>query len=203
MNKFLSLMLLLLFPTTAKSEFILSVDTKTFVQGTGTQLLSIFLTTSDAAPNDFLSDLTAIFTIDQSGEFLPVAGTFSNPGMVAAGNIQPGSTFSNQSGAGFPEVSILNIQFSANQTFNPGGVLAAFYIDTNAFAVGTYQIEAFSMTSNPSPAITLSDGSFTITAVPEPSSLVLVGLAAAGGVGYFRRRQRSKRNAIHNNWSPK
>ena len=202
MNKFLSLMLLLLVPTTAKSEFILSVGTDTFVQGTGTRLLSIFLATSDSAPNDVLSDLTVQFAISQ-GEFQQVAGTFSAPGMVATGNTQPGSTFSNQSIAGLPQISILNIQFNGNQTFNPGGVLAAFFIDANALAVGKYDIEVLNVDSTPGRTITLSDGSFTITAVPEPSSLVLVGLAAAGGVGYFRRRQRSKRNAIQNNWSPK
>ncbi len=179
--------------STCLADYIVTVDTQSYAQSSGIKNLSIFASSNNVA-NDAAFGMSVDFQITGAGSpsFPSVAGTYGQPGMIGAGNIFGGSSFNN-GGVGFPSIANLNLQFNAAQPI-PGAPtpLAAFTIDTSTFAPGTYTITPFSAAvdaATPSgQAFTLNGGSFTITAVPEPSSMVMLALPLCAIA--FRRRSR-------------
>jgi hypothetical protein len=86
-------------------------------------------------------------------------------------------------------------------------LLATLFLETNGVAPGTYNFTLEELRGNSNsfiasgdngfasevPTFTLATGNtitYTITAVPEPSSIICFGCLAAFGVGYFIRRNR-------------
>ena len=164
------------------------------------QAVDIFITNSN--PADQLGSVGLRVQIGDGQ-----AGAGIEPQMVSvttsgAGYLQTtlsltsgGVTFSN--GASGSEMLVDLTNLNAPVSFTGTHKLATIFLDTSAFGgQGPFDLlftnsAGSSFVNDPSAAphsVTLSNGSFTVTAVPEPSSLVLAGLcmAAAG----FRRRRR-------------
>jgi len=116
----------------------------------------------------------------------------NSPGLVFAGNNNGISDFGPPYEA--PSREVVAITTTVSGTVGPNGTLAFIELDTTGIAPGVY---AFSLTSplfGPSdlppfsaPDTNLIDG--TLTVVPEPSTVVLGGLAGLGlALAAYRRR---------------
>lgn len=176
-NFLLSLCLMLalsIYCQSTQAAIVLTVGTANFQLNTGVQAVDFFVR-SDAA------DSTLFLTVDfelSSGVFPTAAGVFDQPGMVGFGNIQPppGSQFVSSGN----NSATLSLDFTNPQLFPAvDTVLARIFIDTTSFGIGTYGIRVTSVASQVDLSATSSgNGSFTISAVPEPGSLCLIGVAA-------------------------
>jgi hypothetical protein len=121
----------------------------------------------------------------------PNAGTFGDPGFIGNGNINFGaSSFDRDTTPGSFNIGSLNLTFQnfAGSIPNTPTPLATLLVNTANLALANYPISVtngfFGIGS-----IANASGSFSITAVPEPSSILLCGLGVAG-LWYQRRRSR-------------
>ena len=150
---------------------MLTAGTATFQLNSGVNPVDIFVR-SDAADSTLF--LTADFELS-AGVFPVAAGIFDQAGMVGFGNIQapPSSQFVSAGN----NSATLTLDFTDPQLLPAvDTVLARMFIDTSGLGEGTYNIVVTSLAAQG--PISSVNGSFTITAVPEPSSLCLLGVAA-------------------------
>lgn len=163
------------------AAIVLIVGSGSFAPNSGVQAVDI-LVHSDAADNSLF--LTADFQL-AAGVFPVAAGEFGQAGMVGVGNIQdpPASQFiSAGNNSATLSLDFTNVQpFPATDT-----LIGRMFIDTTGVAEGTHNIQVTSFATQV--ASSSVNGSFTITAVPEPSSLCLMGIASLWAL---RRRIRS------------
>ena len=151
-------------------------------------------TTANAAPNIFLAGLTANKTFDDPGNAVfPLSFTYllSNGLYTTANPSDLGSTF-------------LDIH---RPPAGPGTYFVGHLsIDLSGLAPGTYVLQSSSTNPHPS-EVTSFDGTtfadeylptatYTITVVPEPSTLALLVLVATGLGIVTRHRAVSKKTAI-------
>lgn len=166
---------LVAFASQANADVILSIGSGTFAADSGLQTINIFARSTTAESTDFL---VADFRIE-AGTLGTPAGTFGGAGFIGAGNLQGTSSFLRD--AGDSRVGNLSLDFTALQALpTVDGLLATLSINTAGLAAGTYTIvgENFATLAGNN---NVSNGSFTIiTAVPEPTSMALLGIAAGG-----------------------
>lgn len=158
-----------------------------FAQNSGVQSFQLF---GKSAPTDpAIIALIGTITIDSGA---PALGNFTSPISyilnLDASNVNGSST-------GVldpidPRIAYLSLDFTAPQLIPTAapGVLGTFNFDTNGIVPGTYGILLSALASD-GPNVVGTDGSFTITAVPEPSSIFVTGLGLSAIV--FRRRRYS------------
>ncbi len=182
-----------------------------FVEGSGVQQVGIFTSGSPAA-----QAVNAAITVDfvnlspgtgGAWNFLPGpngAGSFGQSGWLGSGgalgtlSTTPGaSSFTLAAGLGQ-----LSLDFALGTSIpTTGAQIATINVNTSALGVGTYNIGIrtaevdntvqFGNVNTPT-----AIGSFSITAVPEPSSMVLMGLSVAGFGAYARFRKGKKKKAV-------
>jgi len=165
----------------------------TFVADSGIQSINVFANSSLVAGEASVV-LGADFTLGGGALFnSPNAGTFGGPGFIGNGNLDPtpgASTFDRDTTPAFFNTGYLNINFNSAQTVtNSSTPLATLLVNTNGLTQGNYTI---SVTSGFFGAGTIADtsSSFNITAVPEPGTILTVGLCA---VGFWYRQRRAKK----------
>lgn len=165
---------------------VLKVGSGTFAPNSGIQAIDV-LVSSDASDNTLF--LIADFQL-AAGVFPVAAGTFGQPGMVGFGNIQdpPASQFVSAGN----NSATLSLDFTNAQPIPAADTLIArMFIDTTGVAIGTYAIQVTSLSTQVGGSSV--NGSFTISPVPEPSSLSLLGIA---GLFALRRRKIWQRKSV-------
>ena len=212
----------------SRAGFILSVGSNiTLLPDTQNQAVEVFLTSNDVADPDLTGmDVRAYLGNSYNGVLDGQEGKFQQGNAV----VLTGTDYFWGASAisGFPGVTDVAIR-EANVRLPDGtqrSVLngaqgpvtvkvATLYIDTTQLFSGTYAIslnDPYTISASGTLTSTLTDltgarltpgfqnGSFTITAVPEPGSLLLTaGIALAGAALRFRKRSISSskvRNAI-------
>jgi PEP-CTERM motif len=166
----LSLLLSSIVCQSTNAAIVLTAGSATFLQNTGIQAVDLLVRSNAADTSLFL---TADFQLS-AGVFPTAAGSFNQAGMVGAGNIQapPISQFVSAGN----NSATLSLDFTNPQLFPAAdAVLARMFIDTTGLGIGTYNILVTSIATQV--ASSSVNGTFTITAVPEPSSLILIGVA--------------------------
>ncbi|MCA9217171.1 MAG: PEP-CTERM sorting domain-containing protein [Planctomycetales bacterium] len=144
---------------------------------------------------------------------IPSGPVFDGPGgLLDAAQFSPGTIWTpshHVSGfappTGFPEFVTVSVTLDdLNQSVDASGVIARLVVDTTGLFSGTYDLL---LKNDSSPFVfasnvvleggvelepTLTNGTITINAVPEPSPLLLLSVAGClGGVCVFIRRWRS------------
>jgi hypothetical protein len=155
----------------AHAAIVLAIGSGSFAPNSGVQPIDI-LVRSDSGDTSLF--LTADFQL-AAGVFPATAGVFGQPGMVGSGNIQdpPASQFVSAGN----NSATLSLDFTNAQLFPATNtLLGRMFIDTTGLAQGTYSIQVTSFATQVASSST--NGSFTITTVPEPGSLCLVGMAS-------------------------
>jgi hypothetical protein len=171
----------------ANAGIILTVGNGSFAQGAGTATIDVFVR-SDA--NDSTAGLEVAFDLTQGGTFNAVPGSFG-AGFFGAGNLTGGSGFVTASPF---TSSVLNLEFTTSQLFPSSDVkIATLSIDKTGLGEGTYSIVASGLFTEAA-VNTSFNGSFTITAVPEPTTLAFLGFACSGVVGSRLIRRKKSRN---------
>jgi hypothetical protein len=191
---------------------------KTFFTNSGIQPIEVFVISS-VATGEARAQIGGDFTLGNVGASQavfnsPNAGTFGGVGFLGNGNIlSQASAFTPD--LVLANVASLNINFGTveqafdefgdpildgqgNPTFemvpaaqrvpNTTTALATLLINTNGLAVGSYSIN-FTAGFFGSNTIANASSSFNITAVPEPSSFLLLAICSAGI--YYRHRRSS------------
>ena len=140
------------------------------------------------------SDQLFSFTADvqlANGLFGSPVGTYGQSGNIGAGNIATSSFFIRDTSN--TKIASLSLDFSAAQLIPTVATpIASLNIDISGLTPGTYGI-TFLDVSAVSPvgalAPTSSAGSFTITAIPEPTSIGLVMVGCVMTSLSIRRRR--------------
>ena len=179
-----------MFASSANAAIVLSVVSPGAPVTAGTLLNVNVLALGNAADSGIVT--TADFSLSGGIFTGPNAGTFGLTGMIGNGNINAaGSSFLRDPGNS--SLANLSIEFNTSQLFPAGDQLfATLAIDTTGLAGGTYNINITNADLDGNPG-TFSGGTFTITAVPEPTSILTAGF---GLVGLWYGRRRMKKKAI-------
>jgi hypothetical protein len=180
--RFLGLVLgLFLFASQANAAIILTIGSGSFAQDSGVQFVDVFARSDAAELTDFL---VADFNLGGASFNSPAAGTFGFAGAIGAGNLQGTSSFLVDGSDATGRTSNLSLDFTAPQLFpNADTLIARLAINTNGAAAGTFNITGANFATLAG-VNTVNAGSFSIiTAVPEPTSMALVGLVFGGIAG--------------------
>jgi len=181
------------FTSSANATVILSFgNPETFVSGSGIRSINVFANSTLGAGESAIS-IGADFVLGGGAVFnAPNAGTFGGAGFLGAGNIQPASSFGRDPAQAFFNTGYLNMIFVSNQNVPSAQTpLATLLVNTNGLAVGNYSITStngFFGLGN----IADTSSSFNITAVPEPTSIALLGVGIGG---FLTRRVLRRRKA--------
>ncbi len=162
-----------------------------WVENSGVQTLQLL---ANSNSSDQLITLTADVQLS-GGSFTPTPGTYGQAGFIGVGNLDLASDF--QRDPGNLGLANLSLEFTFDQLFtNSNQTLATLSFNINGLAPGDYDI-SFPMLDAQSigGAVGISGtlGSFTITAVPEPATMMPTLILGSTGVLQWRRRRRKKR----------
>jgi len=162
----------------------------TFVTNTGIRSIDVFAN-STLPGGQVGAVLGADFVLGNGAIFdSPNAGSFGGPGFIGNGNINPvASSFERDPNPVFSNVGYLNITFQnfAQTVTDTPTPLATLLVDTTGLAAGSYSVNVINGFFGAANIADVSS-SFNVTAVPEPSSLALLGLASCGALVKYRKR---------------
>ena len=169
----------------------------------GLQTIDIFLDQTATAPDSANLHTvglgTAIFTVNSSDPTISFTGTTGFVDGAEGGLVGASLDVSNLGTAVFLQGSLLNPGTVASGTLATSGsaTFSTIRIGTVSFNLAAGQTTTLSSAPFTSGDFGLADGtvissiaaaSLTITAIPEPSSLALVGLVGFGLAGWRRRK---------------
>jgi len=167
---------------------------QTFVTDSGIRSINVFANSTLAAGESTGITIGADFVLGGGAIFNgPNAGTFGGATFLGTGNIIGGGASGFIRGEpGNLNVGSLSIVFVNPQNIFPDQTpLATLLVDTTGLAAGNYTINT-TLGFTQFGGIANAASSFNITAIPEPTSMALIGLAIGG---IFGRRVFSKRKA--------
>jgi hypothetical protein len=201
MLRFLSLMVAVVVSTSnCYAGFLFTVDAPSSYSAgqAGTQVTqNVYLS---ATPNDTLQSLAATnFEMVFSGS---TSGVSFSRNLAFDGVSSGVATIANGfrvtlSASGFPGVAAVSNQvLLGSVTMNLGTAGSSTVIDFNPATqgsniLGNFNNGGLAVLDTAAPAVFDSQASINITAVPEPSTMALIGLAGVGFVA-FRRMRKSK-----------
>lgn len=178
----------------ASASFVMSIEGNSFLPNSGAQSLSVNIQANGSYQTDFL---TAIFAVSNGADFTSPPGTYGQPGQVGEGNLHSASDFAtfNENANSYlsldfliPQAIPTTLQELATVSFSTAGLSPGVY--TVSFLDISAQNGSFGQEFIGMPA------SFTITsdvtAVPEPTSFALVGLAGVGALVWHRRQIKNR-----------
>lgn len=170
------------------ADVILDIDSGvTFVQNSGLQAINVNVS-SDAG--DAVIGLIADFEMLSGDAFEAVPGGFGSGGQIGVGNLASASSFERD--AIEPELAYLSLDFTTAQSLpaNPSP-LASITVNTDTLAPGLYNISIDFAEANGGGIDTIiTPGSFTVTAVPEPKLIGMLGSAPVLIGCVMKRRRR-------------
>ena len=164
-----------------------------FEQSSGIQFIDVFATWNGSQSAPFGDGFSADFLLSRVGSGPAVAFSSEGPtsnDLTPTGRIgMPSSLGVTQlritSALAFPvsdpSLAILNLNFLGSiQMPSTTTLVARLSVDTNTLAPGTFSIAAENPSFGTFTGFNVSNGGFSITAVPEPSSLLLTAGVAVG-----------------------
>lgn len=181
----------------ARGDLILELSGQTnFLEGDTVVILDVIV---KAVPNSISkTSFTASFSLLDGGLFAPNdngfgdgggflrTGDFGKDGFIGYQNLQATSFF--VADPDDPRFAEFSLDFTANELFpTEDRLLTRLTIDISGLQPGTFGIEVF---SDHTQMQSFNLGSFTVSAVPEPSSMLL--LFASTGLIAIRGRRRLK-----------
>ena len=195
MKFYLLTLLLALQPAWACAGFIVNVGSTTVAQNTPITTLAVSISGNSSGYST--GYVVADFIPSSSLTFAAVPATFQQTGQFGSG-VTGSSGFEVESGVGY-----LSLGFDTQQAIGLGVTenLVNLHFDTSSLAPGTYlvSVDGSSVAGSASGAgFSGAGGSITITsqAVPEPTSMALLGLMTVGGVTYRKLRKAKKEPAV-------
>jgi hypothetical protein len=193
MRSVFAVVLVCLFNSAASAEIVLSVESgKVFFENSGVHQINLFITGGPSSTDFLTSDIilsAGAFAPNDNGfseQGLEKTGIFGQDGYLGNGNLQATSFLvfapSDSSSA------VFGMDFISQQSVPLGpSLLATLTIDVNGLAPGNYSIDFDNLGAQG--AISGLSGSFAVTAVPEPSSVLVLTCA----VGLFASKRYRKR----------
>ena len=179
----------------ANPAIIMTIGSGTFTAGAGP--ISIYVFERSTAGNESALAFIADFQLATSGTFSNPPGTFGGLGFLGAGNINGATSSLTIDAADLTNrTANLSLDFVNNQLV--GGTdqrIATLSINTTGVAAGTYNILGLNFDTGSGGAHQVNNGSFTITAVPEPTSIALLSAVVCGLVGRRAMRRRKGKSA--------
>ncbi len=163
-----------------------------FVQNSGAQSFQLF---AQGAPLD--NPIIAMIGTIKIASPTPGVGIFTSP-ISYTSNFNAANVNGSSSGVIDPldaRISYLSLDFTSPQAIPSGspGVFGTFTFNVNGLLPGAYNIsfeDAFTDGPLINGGLNGTAGSFNITAVPEPTSILTA--ATLGFAGLFHRRRRAK-----------
>lgn len=184
----------------ANAAIILSIaqNAGPFGLGAGPISIDVFARTDGLAGGNTSDVVIADFGLNQ-GQFSPVAGTIGGAGFLGEGNLQ-GTSFLGRDPADATNRTVnLSLDFTNPQLF-PGADqrIATLNIDTTGLGAGTYNVFIVpgSLATQGGTTSQGVNGSFIISAVPEPTSIALLSVVVGGVFGRRLLRSRKARASV-------
>ena len=186
--------------SSAKAGIVLTIVNKSFDSDSGVQLIDVFARTSNPT-TETTKSISADFTLSRgvfvennngfgfaSGINPPASekrtGIVGSAGMLAAGNIFGGSFFVFDSSD--PKFAVLSLDLIADQPVTVTDQrLLQLTVNVNGLAPGNYGIDVAGGTN-----VVGGTFGFSITAVPEPGSLLLLSTVGIAIGGWYRVRRK-------------
>lgn len=183
-----ALILALWLPAKASADFIVSFGPALFMERSGIHSLDVYLRSpNNLSPNSF----QITFELPSGSSWTQPPGTATGPGMYGHGN----TLFPAQFAVSDQRASLglfLNDYVPVPTT---NVLLASLSFDVGSLAPGAYDLSftaPSAFTAGGPASGPAGFGTFEVTAVPEPTSFALVGLAGVGALVWHRRQIKNR-----------
>lgn len=179
-------LLVAMISTNLRADIVIDIQDATVAQGTAGAILDVVIS-SDAADEPIA--ITGDFQI-LNATFLDPPGTFDEQGFYGNGNFNAASSFLVDTND--PSFAFMSLDIETASPV-PGSevILAQLFVDSANLAAGTYDVELSNLfVFGGQGQITANgvNGALTVTAIPEPSGLLMLG--AITSLAVVRRRRR-------------
>ena len=215
-SRLFGLAFLLIFAGLSHGDFVINVGNHSLLPNTPNQPIDVYLTSNSMA-DPAVSGMNFRATLGDGsgnqGKFTGTQGTLDGVTFTGGGyfwDVSASTPIGQAPVVGGPAFADTSINFSTPQTFGlTTSRIATIKVDTTGLFSGTYGIDLLDIANvglgatqlllpNPSSAVAspgpgifqISNGTFQITAVPEPASLLTAMVLAMPGVFHRGRRSR-------------
>lgn len=180
----------------ANAAIIMTIGSGAGNLGAGPISIDVFARST--AGNESALAFVTDFQLATQGKFGAPVGTFGLAGFLGAGNINgANSSLGLDPADATNRTANFSLDFTANQLFGAADQrIATLNIDTTGVAAGTYAINGIGFDTGSGGAHTVFNGSFTISAVPEPTSIALLSVVVGGVFGRRVLRARKARASV-------
>lgn len=190
--RFLSVLILALCASNTQAAITIRADSAIYGPGATLGILDVFISSNTGT--DLTFALSTDFELIDGGDFTVPPGVFGQTDFFGEGLLNVDGSFFQRADTG---VANLSLEFDTIASPPTGEILLAqLSIDLAGLTPGVYQVaitNPFVVDGSASDIPTsVFNGSFEVTAVPEPTTTTILGLGAvAFGVRRIRRAQKS------------
>src|SRR5688572_19048168 len=173
-----------------------SVNNISVLQGTPTVVVPLLIAPSVAG--ETIGAMNISFAAGDAGDAIPVL----NSGTEFDGSIWDSGTFFGAAGTGVSHSVLSAVAMINPLRVGTNGTLITYTLDTSGLPIGTYtldpdfQIAGVGSSGDPQDAagaatsLAFANGTLTISAIPEPSTVVLTAVFGILGLGVLVKRRR-------------